>query len=81
MTHRLGDETGKTKLTPTQIRVLRGVRDYDDWGHFAYGMSERGGAATSVESLVRRGLLAREPNMSYTITDEGRAALEATGWR
>lgn len=45
------------RLSRTQIRMLRNVRDGRRPWTGAWGMSERGGASGTIASLTRRGLL------------------------
>lgn len=61
-------------LTRTQIRMLLRVRDGEPHDLFAYGMSERAGIQTTMQSLIRRELLAwREDEL--VITAFGRVTL------
>ena len=62
-------------LTTTQIRMLKLVRDGEDYNRYANGMSERAGAETTKWSLLRRGLLAWREN-DLVITAFGRATLK-----
>ena len=68
-------------LTPKQTEALLLVEEGRPW----LGVSERNkqlGRLRSLDSLVRRGLIARERNQvrlgaSYTLTDVGRRKAEA----
>ena len=62
-------------LTPTQIRVLRNVRDGYEYDRHAEGMSGYAGAQTTMHSLVRRGLLHWRADRYLVITALGRATL------
>jgi hypothetical protein len=66
--------TRERPLSRTQIKMLRRVRDGDDYNSGAYGMSERAGAETTKWSLLRRGLLTWLRD-DLVITAAGRAAL------
>lgn len=65
------------KLTPTQILVLRNIRDHGFHAATGFnGMSERGGAVKSVDSLRRRGLV-DGPHRSEHLTEDGKEVLAA----
>jgi len=61
-------------LSPTQLRMLRNVRDGRDAFAHCHNMSEYGGADGTWRSLVRRGLLAWDKN-DLVITAAGREVL------
>jgi hypothetical protein len=64
-----------TKLTATQVLVLRNIRDYGFHAATGFhGMSERGGAVKSVDSLRRRGLV-DGPHRNEHLTEEGEKVL------
>ena len=62
-------------LTVTQLRMLRRVRDGERHDLFAYGMSERAGIQTTMQSLIRRELLAWDKDDDLVITAFGRITL------
>lgn len=61
-------------LSRTQLRMLRLVRDGEPYDLFAYGMSERAGIKTTMDSLIRRELLAWHED-ELVITAFGRITL------
>jgi hypothetical protein len=61
------------KLTPTQLQILRNIRDFDDPFKGFSGMAASGGAMRSLQSLFRKGLVEGYEQLS----EAGRAALEA----
>jgi hypothetical protein len=63
------------KLSRTQIKMLKNVRDGLSYDAHCRGRSEHGGADGTWRSLVRRGLLAWQPS-NFVITAAGRAALQ-----
>lgn len=66
--------TKERPLSRTQIRMLRLVRDGEPYDLFAYGMSERAGIKTTMDSLVRRELLTWHED-DLVITAFGRETL------
>lgn len=65
------------KLTRTQILVLRNIRDHGFHAATGFnGMSARGGAVKSVDSLRRRGLV-EGPHRGENLTEEGKEVLAA----
>lgn len=79
------------ELTYQQLRMLRAVERYGEPTAHLHGMSERGGGAQTLASILRRGLMTETcwplygPSLEfgpfrhavwvYELTDAGRAAL------
>jgi hypothetical protein len=68
-------ETKEKPLSTSQIRMLTLVRDGEDYALYAEGMSGHAGAQTTLQSLVRRELLAWTDEDDLVITAHGRATL------
>ena len=67
--------TDDVKLTPTQLQILRNIRDHDDAGRgFSGGMSQSGGVMRSLMSLWGKGLV---DSRTGKLTEAGAEALQA----
>jgi DNA-binding MarR family transcriptional regulator len=62
------------KLTPTQLQILRNIRDHGDAFRGFSGMAAYGGVTRSLMSLAQKGLV---DGYEATMTDAGREALDA----
>lgn len=67
--------TAAARLTPAQLRALRGLRDHDDAAWGLRTMQQYGGLVGTMAALRRRGLIDHGPT-GYRLTDAGREAAQ-----